>query len=79
MKKFISLLLSLSLLIWGCKPTPTPEPQPQPQPQPQPEPEKVLVAPSNLHVEVLSGIEANLTWDNASNDYDGVALEKAAP
>ena len=73
--KYISLLSVVSLFIWGCNPTPAPAPDPEPEPEAQ----KILVAPSNLQVEVVDGVKAVLTWENESNDYDGVALEKAAP
>ena len=73
MKKYTYLMLAASLIMWGCEPAPTPAPEPDPEPQ------KVLVAPSNPQVEVVDGVRTVITWENASTDYDGVALEKAAP
>lgn len=76
MKKLF-YILPFAVLLAACQQTPTPDPDPEPDPEP--EPQEVFAAPANLSVEVTDGIEATLTWENASTSYDGVELQKAGP
>ena len=75
-KRYFALIALLAFALAACedKPVPTPEPDPDPEPE-----KHVLVAPSNLQVEVSDGITAVLTWENESTDYDGVEIQKAGP
>lgn len=71
-KNLFAAFALAAMMFAGCK-----DPQPVPQPEPEPEPVKpALVAPTNLSVAV-DGIEATLTWENQSTDYDGVEIQKA--
>ena len=73
MKRYLSALALLAILLAGCKEVnPTPDPEPTPEP-----PKPTLVAPTNLHVDTPDGIKAVLSWENESTDYDGVEIQKA--
>ena len=79
MKKFV-LALVLPLVFLACNPEnqlPVDNGESGKTPADTVAPKPVLVAPSNLRVDVQDGIKAVLSWENESTDYDGVEIQKA--
>lgn len=81
MKKFV-LALVLPLVFLACNPEnqlPVDNGDSGKAPVDTLTPTPVLVAPSELQVDVQDGIKATLSWVNKSTDYDGVEVQKAGP